>query len=249
VNRDHTTIRAPLEETGAQIAVRIKAHALGRFVERVSPGLDAIHATAVLTELAAFASITAKPPDWLSHRSRAPMYLALGDVAFLLVPDPAAPDLLVAVTCLVSGGASDHDRRRRRRRRQAHRRSRRFDRRTERRIAGQRRVLAVVSERAAFATARSYVDLTPNARRRARPAFGRSRSGGSESARRYVGIALCESAPRWDGSASVAEPEAPLPTTSERFAAHELASRPPARHRNARSDGAVRVVLISGSRP
>ena len=82
-SRDHTTVRAPLEETGAQIGVQIQAHALRRFVERVSPGLDAIHATAVLTELAAFASITATPPNWLSHRSRAPMYLALGDAVDL----------------------------------------------------------------------------------------------------------------------------------------------------------------------
>jgi hypothetical protein len=106
------TIAAALAETGEPIAVTIRPHALQRFMERVRPALGPEEAGAAIRALAPLASITATAPCWLARESRAPLYLVLGDVAFVLTFDAAAPERLVAVTCLVARGGPGRRRRR-----------------------------------------------------------------------------------------------------------------------------------------
>ena len=90
---------AALKETGEPVCVTFAAHAIERFCERVRPGLGAGPACLQLQGLASACSVTAERPS-SAWRSKALMWLPVGDIAFPLVPSSRGRDELVATTCL-----------------------------------------------------------------------------------------------------------------------------------------------------
>jgi hypothetical protein len=94
---------ARIVENGQLVRVNFAPHAVERFIQRVQPGLGEREAVLTLQGLCSAGSVTACRPDWLPTTSLAPLWLALGDVAFPL--DAAKEDRgrLVATTCMCRG--------------------------------------------------------------------------------------------------------------------------------------------------
>lgn len=107
--------------------IRISAHAVERFRERVRPGLSFEAAENELARIAIVGEITAQAPAWhlRSCAQIAPLYLVVAGVLMPLHPHRSEADVLVATTCLAQGSLSVDARRYRtaRRRRAAGRRS------------------------------------------------------------------------------------------------------------------------------
>lgn len=84
--------------TPATHAVRISAHAVEQYRERVKPGLDLDTARGELERLRPVGEISADAPSWVNAAKPAPYYMLLGDAIVL----PLAPhrDGWVATTCV-----------------------------------------------------------------------------------------------------------------------------------------------------
>lgn len=83
-----------------QVGVRFSAHAVARYVERVRPTLTTEAAEAEILRVGRCGVVDLGAPRWLG-RSRAFLYLTVGDVTFPLDADDDGQ--LVACTCLSRG--------------------------------------------------------------------------------------------------------------------------------------------------
>ncbi len=63
----------------ASESVRISAHAVDRYRERIKPGLDEAAARSELERLRAVGTVVREPPTWLHAADHAPCYLLFGD--------------------------------------------------------------------------------------------------------------------------------------------------------------------------
>lgn len=105
--------------------VAVTDHAIARYEERVRPGLPFRAAEAELLTVLRFAEFTDVTPEWARGHGHEGVvgWLLLGDgIAFPLVRNNG----LVAVTCLVAGGASEDVLAARRLKRATRRRARRY---------------------------------------------------------------------------------------------------------------------------
>src|SRR3954452_18481809 len=85
----------------ATVHVRLTAHAIERYIERVQPCADRALASRQLAALFALDVISPHPAPWDLTSRPAPMYLNLGDVSVVLDVDGGDRGRLVASTCLV----------------------------------------------------------------------------------------------------------------------------------------------------
>lgn len=119
--------------TVASRPIRIRLHAVERYVERVKPALSIDQAAEDLKQLARTCGRIGRRPAWSSDRLDAPG-LGLAFTEWLLLGDDVALPLLasddggaLAVTCIARGGiseaaANDRGERRRRPKHNGHRR-------------------------------------------------------------------------------------------------------------------------------
>ncbi len=84
-----------------QVEVRVSAHAVHRYQERVRAALDPENAIRELVILIAVAELRSTPPHWIGPTDQRPaFYLCLADLAMPADPDNASRDRLVIRTVL-----------------------------------------------------------------------------------------------------------------------------------------------------
>ncbi len=82
----------------ASESVRISAHAVDRYRERIKPGLDEAAARIELERLRAVGTVVREPPTWLHAADHAPCYLLFGDD--IVLPLLHADGGWIASTCV-----------------------------------------------------------------------------------------------------------------------------------------------------
>jgi hypothetical protein len=82
-------------------SVRVSAHAVEQYQQRVKPALDLPAARRELEQVLTVAQITPDEPNWMHDADPAPFYLVISDA--LALPLVAGDSGWVAKTCVASG--------------------------------------------------------------------------------------------------------------------------------------------------
>jgi hypothetical protein len=88
---------------GQPVAVRLSAHAVQRYCERVKPHLTRGEAERELVRLVALCRVREGVPRWLTGRQQSMFHLDLGSIMLAIDPDPRDPSRLMARTVLTVG--------------------------------------------------------------------------------------------------------------------------------------------------